>query len=84
MPRYFFDLHNDIDAEDLAGSIMLDLEAANAYAVSEVREMAAASITERGSIDLRHSIQIRDEGGKVVGETFFEDAVRFVRAGAPV
>ena len=82
MPRYFFDLHNDLDAPDPEGKELPDLDAAKAHAIRLTRGMVAASATEHGKIDLGHCIEIRD--GEVVAVIKFEDAVSFVREGQPV
>jgi hypothetical protein len=84
MPRYYFDLHNDIDAPDEEGVELMDPSQAHARALKEAREMICASVEEHGRIDLRHHIQIRDETGAIVGVVKFEDAVTFLREGEPV
>lgn len=81
MPRYFFDLHNDVDAIDREGVELPDLEAAKAHALDEARTMIQASTEENGSIDLNHHIDVRDESGTVVHVIHFEDAVTVRRAG---
>ena len=83
MPRYFFDLHDDVDALDLEGKVLSGLEAAKAHALCEAREMIQASVAEHGHIDLRHHIDIRDESGVTVDVLHFEDAVT-VRRGEQV
>ena len=84
MPRYYFDLYNDIDAIDENGVVLAGLEAAQTHALREAREMICASVEEQGKIDLRHRIAIRDEAGNGVGEIRFENAVQFLRDGSPV
>ena len=74
MPRYFFDLHNDIDALDEEGKDLPDLEAALDVALCEARTMIQASVAETGRIDLRHHIDVR-EGSEIVYVMHFEDAV---------
>jgi hypothetical protein len=78
MPRYFFDIHNDIDALDHEGKDLPDLEAALDVALGEARTMIQASVAETGRIDLRHHIDVR-EGGQVVHVMHFEDAVTVQR-----
>jgi hypothetical protein len=84
MPHYFFDLHNDMDALDEEGRYAPDLQAARRMASVEVAEMAAASITEHGHVDLAHYIQIRDETGAIVSKVRFDEVVTFKREGLPV
>jgi hypothetical protein len=81
MPRYFFDLHNDIDAIDDEGVELPDLKAAKAHALGEARTMIQASVAETGRIDLRHHIDIRDGSGEVVHVMRFQDAVKIQRGG---
>ena len=80
MPRYYFDLHNDVDAIDDEGRELPDLEAVRADVLKEVRAMIKTSIDETGRIDLRHHIDVRDENDAVVYVMHFEDAVTVQRA----
>jgi hypothetical protein len=79
MPRYFFDLHNDMDALDQEGVELPDLNAALAHGLCEARTMIQASIADTGHIDLRHHIDVRDESGAVVYVLHYEDAVTVQR-----
>jgi hypothetical protein len=80
MPRYFFDLHNDVEALDPEGKELPDLAAAKANVLAEAREMIKTSIDETGRIDLHHHIDVRDESGTIVYVMHFEDAVTVQRA----
>ena len=84
MPRYFYDLYNDITAIDDEGRELPDLMSAKATALVEAREMIEASVQEHGKVDLHHRIQVRDELGTVIYTLQFEDAVQVVRDGEPV
>ena len=84
MPRYFFDLYNDITALDDEGRELPDLESAKNNASKEAREMVEASVHDHGRVDLRHRIELRNDAGAVVHTVHFEDAVNVVRAGQPV
>jgi hypothetical protein len=79
VPRYFFDLHNDMDACDDEGVELSNTDAALAHALSEARTMIQASVAETGRIDLRHHIDVRDESGTIVYVMHFEDAVTVQR-----
>jgi hypothetical protein len=79
MPRFFFDLHNDIDAQDEEGRDLPDVDAVVAEAVKEARALIKASIDETGRIDLRHHIDVRDVSGNTVFVIHFEDAVTVQR-----
>ena len=80
MPRYFFDLHNDVDADDPDGVELPDLDAALAHALAEARTMIQVSVAETGRIDLRHHIDVRGEDGSILHVQYFEDAVTIQRA----
>ena len=84
MPRYFFDLYDDLVASDDDGRELPDLDAAKRHAIKEARQMIAASTTEQGKIDLLHYIKVRDELGAEVCCIEFEDAVKVQRGGRPV
>jgi hypothetical protein len=79
VPRYFFDLYNDMDVLDEEGKKLPNLEAAKAEALREVREMLQASIIDSGTINLCHRIDVRDEAGRIVHVVHFEDAVTVQR-----
>jgi hypothetical protein len=79
MPRYFFDLHNDMQVMDYEGVELPNLNAALKHALHEARTMIQASVADRGRIDLRHHIDVRDESGVVLNVLHFEDAVTVQR-----
>lgn len=74
MPRYFFNLYNDITAIDEDGVEFPNLEAAREHGLSETRNMVAES-AKAGHIDLNHRIDIADESRAVVATIRFADAV---------
>jgi hypothetical protein len=63
MPRYFFHLHNDIDALDEEGVELVDLDAARARARHSVH------------LVLDHHIDIADESGAILETVRFGDVV---------
>ena len=75
MPKYFFDLHNDVDALDAEGKDLPDVAAAKANALKEAREMIQASVGEEGKINLHHCIQVSDETWDTIYTLQFRDAV---------
>ena len=77
MPRFYFDLHNDVDALDQEGKELDGLEDARKIALAEAREMIEASVAE-GHIDLNHFIQVRDEAGNIVHRLQFGEAITIV------
>lgn len=74
MPRYFFNLYNDVTALDEEGVELPGLASAQEHGMSEARVMAAESVS-MGHINLDHRIEIADESGKVVRTIRFADAV---------
>ena len=75
MPRYFFDLHNDVDSIDHEGRELPDLEAATDNALIEAREMMTQAIHD-GKLNLNHYIEVRDEAGDVIHVLHFGNAVQ--------
>jgi hypothetical protein len=75
VPRYFFHLHNDVDAPDPEGLELTDLEAAKQFALSNARFTAAETIKDEGHFVGDHRIDIEDENGAVLDTIYFRDAV---------
>ena len=78
MPRYFFHLHNDIDAFDEEGRDLPGLQDARAVAIQEARDMAAESV-KLGRLTLSHYVAVTDKSGTTVFTTSFREAVQIVR-----
>ena len=74
MPRYYFDLRNDVDVADEEGRELPDLNSVRDAAVVEAREMIGESVL-LGRINLNHRIEVRDESGDTVLVMRFGDAV---------
>lgn len=74
MPRYFFDLHNDVSARDEEGQELPDLATARAQAIGAARELMSEDIRQ-GRLQLGHSIEIRDADGRQALTVRFTDAV---------
>ena len=83
MPRYFFDLFDDIDSVDLEGTDLPDMQAVEAHTLVEAREMMQAAIGEHGKIDLNHCVSVRDVAGNIVHRLSFGDAAKVERGGQP-
>lgn len=75
MPRYFFHLHNDVDAVDEEGVELPDLPAARLVALHHARFSAGQAIKETGRMVLDHRIDIADRDGNVLDTVHFRDAV---------
>jgi hypothetical protein len=74
MPRYFFNLYNDLTSIDEEGTELPDLSAAEARGRSNARIMAAESVKE-GHLTLHHRIEIADEDGAVLKIIPFSEVV---------
>ena len=79
MPRYFFDLYNELTVQDDEGQEFADLESAKANALKQVRRLIGGLVVENGRIDLRHHLKVRDRRGAIVHCVEFEDAVSVAR-----
>lgn len=77
MPRFYFDLHNDMDAVDFEGKELPDLNQAKQQALIEARAMLEDS-AGNGRINLNHFIQVRDDRGNVVHRLHFAEVVTIV------
>ena len=73
VPRFFFHVHDDIDALDEEGRELPDLAAARDAAINGVRELACEQI-RKGKVDLRHRIEVADDAGRTVLKITFGDA----------
>ena len=76
MARYFFHLHNDVDAPDPDGVELPDLESAKQCALRNARFTAAETIKDEGHFIGDHRIDIEDEQGTVLDTVYFRDAVK--------
>jgi hypothetical protein len=74
MPRFFFNLYDDIASLDEEGKEFPSLQAAREWAFGVAREMACAEVLE-GHLSLKHQIEIADENGKVLATVLFRDAI---------
>ena len=75
MPRFYFHLHNDVDAVDDEGKEFPDLAAAQAFAQEQARQLIGEMIKESGRIVLSHRIDIEDEQHRTLDSVHFRDVV---------
>lgn len=75
MPRFYFHLHNDMDAPDEEGLNFDDLATARVYTIHLARFTAAEEIKETGRLVPDHRIDIENEQGEVLDTVLFRDAV---------
>lgn len=74
MPRYFFHLHNDVETEDLEGTILPGLGAAKEWAVRAARDVMAENV-KQGRLNLDDWIEVQDEQGRQVLAVRFSDCL---------
>ena len=76
MPRFYFHLHNDVEARDEEGQELADVESARAEALRGARELLAEAVRS-GRVDLSHWIEVEDEAGERILTLRFGDSVDF-------
>ena len=74
MPRFYFNLRNDISVDDQEGRDFPDIATARQNAILEARQMASEQV-QKGRLNLNHSIEVTDETGAVVDTIYFAEAV---------
>jgi hypothetical protein len=74
MPRYHFNLYNDLVVPDDEGTKLPNKRAAQDFAVTSIRELIGAEAA-MGHIDLTHRIDVTDDCGKPLFTVRFADAV---------
>lgn len=75
MPRFFFDVHDDLDTFDEDGRELADARSAKAEAISGARSLASEQVT-KGYLNLGHLIQVCDENRKPLFTVTFDEAVK--------
>ena len=74
MPKFFFNLRDDISVEDCEGKFLDDADKAREAALHYAREMMAEDVKD-GRLVLKDSIDIVDEKGEKVLTLPFRDAI---------
>lgn len=75
MPRFFFNVHDDVVVIDDDGIELADAEAARVAALSGARALMCDQV-KTGRLSLHHRIEVVDESGEPVLSLPFGDAVR--------
>jgi hypothetical protein len=75
MPRFYFNLANDMFVVDEEGAELPDLEAARERAVQFALDMSAASVLEHRRLNLHHRIDVVDDERRPVLTVEFGDVV---------
>jgi hypothetical protein len=76
MPKFYFHLHNDIDAPDEEGVELPSLEAAREYATENALFTMAQTLKDEAHINFHHHIDIEDEHGNVLETVRFKDVAK--------
>ena len=74
VPRFFFNLRDDVSVEDCEGKELPDARGAREAAVHYAREMMAEDVRD-GRLVLKDSIDIVDEKGEKVLTLPFREAI---------
>jgi hypothetical protein len=75
MARFYFHLHNGVEAHDDEGRELPDLDAARDDACKDARDMAAESV-RCGALDLRHYVEVADYSGAELFRVTFGEVVK--------
>jgi hypothetical protein len=75
MPRFHFNLFNDVDTFDGEGHDLPDLAAAKAEAINSAREIMAAHIATGRPVHLDDRIEVADCTGKVLAVIPFRELI---------
>ena len=74
MPKFFFNLRDDISVDDCEGKDLADAQRAREAAVHFAREMMAEDVKD-GRLVLKDSIDVVDEKGEKVLTVLFREAI---------
>ena len=75
MPRFYFNLRDDLSADDQEGLELPGFDAARAHAETFARDLAAEAIKRDGKLVLDHRIEVTNETGQDVLTVRFADVV---------
>ena len=74
MPRYFFNVYDDVVAADEEGTELPNLQAARLHAIAGARDLIATQV-RHGYLVRSHWIDVVDGEGAVVLSVTFREAV---------
>ena len=75
MPRFYFNLRDDLSADDQEGLDLPGFDAARAHAETFARDLAAEGIKRDGKLTLHHCIEVTNDTGQDVLTVRFADVV---------
>ena len=73
MPRYYFHIRNDIDADDEEGAELPDIAAAREHALEGARDLVCQSV-KHGHLNLDHYLEVASEDGTILFRLTFREA----------
>jgi len=74
VPRYYFDVYDDVIAKDDEGMELPNIAAARLNAIAGARDIIAAQV-RHGYLVRSHWIEVRDEAGETVLTLPFRETV---------
>ena len=75
MPRFFFNLRNNVPVEDREGKELPDIDTARELAITHARGIMSEDVKD-GRLVLKDEIDVLDEGRARVLTVRFRDAVK--------
>lgn len=75
MPRFFFHVHDDVNAQDEEGLELTDAAAAHRHALKGARDLICEEVRS-GRLHLDHAVVVEDEKGESLFRVAFRDAVQ--------
>jgi len=75
VPKFYFNLYDDLTVIDDEGVDLPDVSAARERASKDARHIACTEVLH-GHLDLRHRIDVVDESGSVVATVQFKDVLQ--------
>ena len=74
MPRYFFNIYDDVVVKDDEGMELPNLEAARLQALNGARDLIATQV-RHGYMERSHWLEVEDAAGEVLLNLTFAEAV---------
>lgn len=78
VPKYYFHVRNDINADDDVGVELSDEAAARAHAQEGARDLICHSIREHSRVNLDHHINVTDKTGIVLFPVTFRECFTLI------
>lgn len=75
MPRFYFNLFNDVSVKDEEGVELPDVPAAQEQARRAAAQIIGEQIAAGRKLNLSHRLEVQDEAGRVVHTLMFSEFV---------